>query len=457
MRIKNCTILGAGIAGLTLADKLSDQGITVTIFEKEEFIGGLARRVPIDGGAVDFGPHNLRAGNPAVLTYWRDLLGPDLEARRFNPQIYFRGSLLRYPIRPFELLSKLPPATILKCGAGLLSAQARSGRRVRTPETFGDWVRTTYGGALHDEFFRPFTEKVWNLAPDELDADLGRQRIPRSTFSDLALGWLGRKPVAHSELPGATDHYYPKFGTYQLCDAIASRLKSKGVVVHTSSSVISVSESVDGLTLTTRTGSGHRTLQTDYLALTTPLPTTFGLLGFPSDEVTRALRHRGLSILFLSLPRTVGLPEAFTYCADASLPFNRITDFLQCSEHVCPPGKNVVAIEFDPRSDMPDETDMDRIVHALRSTGLLDLSVIHARRLERASVVYPVYRRGYAQAVRTALELCSRRRRVLTIGRHGTFSHVNIDQVMEQAFAASELLATDPFSQDRKAAFYFEA
>ncbi|MBU0755569.1 MAG: FAD-dependent oxidoreductase, partial [Planctomycetes bacterium] len=45
-------VVGAGVAGLTLARKLTDQGIDTVIVECEDHIGGLAYSYKYDNGAV---------------------------------------------------------------------------------------------------------------------------------------------------------------------------------------------------------------------------------------------------------------------------------------------------------------------------------------------------------------------------------------------------------------------
>lgn len=54
-------VIGAGIGGLTSAALLAARGADVTIFEKEAWVGGKARRVEVDGAAID--------GGPTVFTY----------------------------------------------------------------------------------------------------------------------------------------------------------------------------------------------------------------------------------------------------------------------------------------------------------------------------------------------------------------------------------------------------
>jgi len=54
-------VIGAGIGGLTSAALLAARGADVTVFEKEAWVGGKARRVEVDGAEID--------GGPTVFTY----------------------------------------------------------------------------------------------------------------------------------------------------------------------------------------------------------------------------------------------------------------------------------------------------------------------------------------------------------------------------------------------------
>lgn len=49
-------IVGAGIGGLVTAALLAARGRAVTVIEKEQAVGGKARRVPVEGAEVDAGP-----------------------------------------------------------------------------------------------------------------------------------------------------------------------------------------------------------------------------------------------------------------------------------------------------------------------------------------------------------------------------------------------------------------
>ena len=48
-------ILGAGPAGITAAWRLSELGYPVTVLERDDAVGGMARTINVGNYAVDFG------------------------------------------------------------------------------------------------------------------------------------------------------------------------------------------------------------------------------------------------------------------------------------------------------------------------------------------------------------------------------------------------------------------
>lgn len=54
---KSVAVIGGGIAGLTAAAKLVEQGVSVTLFEAAPQLGGRARRVNFKNLSLDNGQH----------------------------------------------------------------------------------------------------------------------------------------------------------------------------------------------------------------------------------------------------------------------------------------------------------------------------------------------------------------------------------------------------------------
>ena len=67
--MKEITILGGGLAGLSAADKLLDAGFKVTVLEKAGFLGGLAASFEADGEFVPKYYHHVVSHNKTTQEY----------------------------------------------------------------------------------------------------------------------------------------------------------------------------------------------------------------------------------------------------------------------------------------------------------------------------------------------------------------------------------------------------
>ncbi len=440
----SCIVLGAGIAGLTLADRLSSRGVQVTVLEKESEVGGLARGVHLDGSRVDLGPHNVRAKWPEVLAYYRDLLGDDLLDRTFRMKVLFRGQVLSYPVNPLEILKRLPPGEVLKSGIGFGLARLLPAGEVKT---FEDWARSQYGGPLFESFFGPLTEKIWAVPSKELDGRLAKDRLPPLKLSRLF--GLGRK-ARHAEDPLATAHYYPRLGVYQIAEKILERLRSRGVTLRLSAQVTAIRETPGEVVVDV---DGRR-LRAHTLASTIPVSTLSRLHGDLAGLETGRLKYRGLGFTFLSVPEDVRLSGPFTFTADPEVAFNRVTDFSYCSRDCLAEGKNVLCLEYNVPHPAQLALKGDKAVASLVALGWLDPLKIHERLDVNQSVVYPVYLKGHADQWGEAARRMAYLPRLLSLGRQGLFTHSNIDDVIQGVFKAESLLLDREADLETRVNFY---
>ena len=70
-------VAGAGVAGLTIGRQLSSGGHRVTVLEKLDVVGGLARSWHYGDFHFDVGPHRFHTENPRVAAFIRETLGLD--------------------------------------------------------------------------------------------------------------------------------------------------------------------------------------------------------------------------------------------------------------------------------------------------------------------------------------------------------------------------------------------
>ena len=77
---RTVTIVGAGVAGLTIGYQLARQGYRVTVIEKNDVVGGLGRTFHYGDFHFDVGPHRFHTENPRVAKFIRDILQEAIDA-----------------------------------------------------------------------------------------------------------------------------------------------------------------------------------------------------------------------------------------------------------------------------------------------------------------------------------------------------------------------------------------
>ena len=180
-------IIGAGPAGLTAAYQLAKAGVTSTVLEADDVVGGISRTVERDGWRFDIGGHRFFTKVPEVETLWHEILpDEDFLLRPRMSRIYYDGRFFDYPLRALNALQGPRP----RRGDPLRAART-SWARVRPPEdqtTFEGWTASRFGWRLYRIFFKTYTEKVWGVPAIEIQADWAAQRI-----KNLSLGKADRQ------------------------------------------------------------------------------------------------------------------------------------------------------------------------------------------------------------------------------------------------------------------------
>jgi phytoene dehydrogenase-like protein len=211
-------IVGAGLAGLTAADRLTRAGLEVVVIESSDGVGGRVRTDRIDGFLVDRGFQVLNTGYPAV----RRILDLDaLDLREFGRAalLHVEGRRVRIGDPRRELLA-LPRAAAAPIG-GLRSkaalaayASATVGLPVgrvkgrRDLPAVEHWARHGLRGPVVDRLLRPFFSGV--VLEEELTTS--------SRFVDLMLRMFAR---GSSVIPAG--------GMQQIAEQLASRLPAGSI------------------------------------------------------------------------------------------------------------------------------------------------------------------------------------------------------------------------------------
>jgi UDP-galactopyranose mutase len=169
-------VVGAGLAGATMAQRLAEQGgMRVLVADRRHHIAGNVYDEVDEHGVLvhRYGPHIFHTNS---LRVWRYL-------SRFTRWLPYEhrvlaeveGQLLPMPINRTTLnrLYGLSLCTEADTQA-FLEERAEPRPRIATSE---DSVVARFGRDLYEKFFRDYTTKQWGLDPSELDAQVCA-RIP---------------------------------------------------------------------------------------------------------------------------------------------------------------------------------------------------------------------------------------------------------------------------------------
>src|SRR3982751_6122787 len=215
------TIVGAGVAGLTIGYQLSRRGYTVTIIERNAVVGGLGRTFHYGEFHFDVGPHRFHTENPRVAAFIREILLEEaIEIPRKSGARMF-GKYHEWPLRP-SILAAMPIKLMVTGAKDLVFKEQLPG------ESFEADVVNKYGRTLYEIFFEPYTRKFLFYSPRELHRDWARAGVNRAVIDKRASAdslWNLLKTTMMPK-PVETMFLYPPTGVGRFSDRLAAHIRT---------------------------------------------------------------------------------------------------------------------------------------------------------------------------------------------------------------------------------------
>ncbi|WP_149083759.1 MULTISPECIES: protoporphyrinogen/coproporphyrinogen oxidase [Microbacterium] len=253
-------VVGGGVGGLVAARECAKVGMQVTLLEAADDLGGVIRRVDLDGVALDAGAESYATKGGHVRALVDDL---GLTERVVTPQAggawlaglpgggaapLPAGGILGIPGNPFQ--------DDVRRIIGWSGAWRAYLDRVRPPLTIGHQlslgrlVASRMGEKVRDRLVAPVTTGVYSASPDDVDIDVAAPGLNAAltrvgSLSGAVLALRGDTASRGAKTPGAAVEGLVG-GMSALVDALAADLGELSATVRTNVEVRSLT--TDGTT-----------------------------------------------------------------------------------------------------------------------------------------------------------------------------------------------------------------
>lgn len=255
---KSVLVIGGGIAGLTVAYRLKQDGFEVTLLEQNSRLGGAIHSEIVDGFLTETGPNTILETSPLVTELVRDL---DLE----DAKVYANEeSKIRYIARD-KTPVPLPLSPLAFIASPLFSWRAKL-RLLKEPfiaawdnsyeESLAQFVLRRLGQEFLDYAINPFVAGVYAGRPQALSVQHGFPKLYtlEQRYGSLIKGQiLGARERRRREETSKQRARMFSFagGLKTLTDALE---KALGAAVRTEVSVTDISATEGGWEVTGRSG-----------------------------------------------------------------------------------------------------------------------------------------------------------------------------------------------------------
>lgn len=439
----NVTILGAGPAGLTAAYELTRNQVPVTVLERDNVVGGIARTEFYKGYGYDIGGHRFYTKMGEVEALWHTVLGKEfLRVPRLS-RIHYQGKFFYYPLRLMNVLGAL--GIVQSIWIFLSYVRARLFPLV-PEESFEDYVSNRFGRKLYTLFFMTYTEKVWGIPCTEIRAEWAAQRIRGLSFTSALKSAIFQNGNGIKSLIEEFD--YPMLGPGMMWEAFQKNVDANGGKVVLNSPVVRVNR--DGTRITDvvvnqdgveQSYGGTHFISTlalrDLINAIHPAP--------PADvlHAANSLGYRDFLTVVLIVKAPNLFPDNWIYIHTPAVKVGRIQNFKNWSKFMLPDqnttslGMEFFVNEGDNLWSMPDDELVALAKREIEMLGLARAEQVSDGTVKRMQKAYPVYNstyQGHLGIVRGYLDAFEN---LQTVGRNGMHKYNNQDHSMMTALLAA--------------------
>ncbi len=494
MEKRIAVIIGGGPAGLSFAYSLlkNTNNIKPIVIEECDCLGGLSKTMNHNNNGIDIGPHRFFTRNDEVFQLWNELLeiqdspaaddkilnrfpasncgaaNPEeqdnifLKRKRFS-RIYYNNHFIDYPI-------KLNPAIFKALGlkktflAGL--SYLKSCTKKRKENNLENFMINRFGKVLYQLFFENYTEKVWGIHPNSISKEWGEQRIKKISILNVIKDTLltNLKIKFNKETSLIDEYYYPKYGSSQMYNLMAEKIKEMGgdiILNGKVNKIIKNCNSIERIEYVDTQTNEIKTLTGNYFISSMPIKDLIINMNEVPDEVSeiaKNLPYRDFILVNFILNKlnlknntkypTINniAPDSWVYLQDTGIKAGRLNIMNNFSPYIINDFKNdiVVSLEYfctenDEFWNKTDKEIIDFATNELILSSIADKSDIKGIKCFKIKKAYPAYFGSYSQFNKIQ-DYINTIDNLYCIGRNGQHKYNNMDHSVLSGITAAKII-----------------
>ena len=316
----------------------------------------------------------------------------------------------------------------------------------RPEKNFEDWVSNRFGKRLFRIFFKTYTEKVWGIPTNEIQAEWAAQRIKGLSLTTAikhALFGARAKNKGEAVKTRLEEFVYPRFGPGMMWERAADKIEAAGGEVLFNSQVTKVRWSGNRVESIV---AGEEYRGDNYVSSSAIRDLSEAMDPTPPPEIlaaARRLKYRDFLTVALVIDEAEMFPDTWIYIHEPEVQLGRIQNFKNWSPEMVPdPSKTCLGLEYfcfegDGLWTSSDEELIALGKREVASLGLVDPDKIRDGTIVRMKKAYPIYDGEYPEALATVREYLSRFENLQLTGRNGMHRYNNQDHSMLTAMLAA--------------------
>ena len=327
--------MGGGPAGLTAAYELVKRGTRAVVLEASDQVGGIARTEQYKGYRFDIGGHRFFTKVDEVNQLWQEVMGSRFIKVPRLSRIYYDGKFFSYPLQIVDTLNNLG---LRESARILLSYLKVKVLPLKQEESLEDWVTNRFGRRLFKTFFKTYTEKVWGIPCEKIQADWAAQRIKGLSLRTAVLNAMFQ---VNSTKTLIKEFDYPVLGPGEMWELFSAQIKQRGGDVQLKSSVVQLNRSGHRITSAIVMQKGKRVeMPTEQVISSMPVTLLVHQLQHPAPpdvlKAARSLKYRDFLIVPLVINRSDLFPDNWIYIHSPEVKVGRIQNFKNWSLAMVP-------------------------------------------------------------------------------------------------------------------------